>query len=201
MTTPATHRPPPLVAAAPLLQIPAAAIPVPPEPPAVAALVPKRTVAHPGPGRPPRLPSLFQQHTPVLYFLTFCTCPRRPILLRPRLVDALLTYAVRGADECGILVGRYVFMPDHVHLFAQMSSQANLGQWAKGLKRALSEVLISDGIGRPHWQRGVFDHVLRSRESYDQKWEYVRANPVRAGLVMDAQRWPYQGEIHIIMMD
>jgi putative transposase len=31
------------------------------------------------------------------------------------------------------------------------------------------------------WQREYFDHLLRSDESYAQKWDYVRDNPVRAG--------------------
>jgi putative transposase len=42
---------------------------------------------------------------------------------------------------------------------------------------------------------GFFDPVLRSNESYGQKWNYGRENPVRAGLVEKAQDWPYQGEI------
>ena len=43
--------------------------------------------------------------------------------------------------------------------------------------------------------RGAVAHVLRSDESYSQKWNYVRENPVRAGLVKSAADWPYQGEI------
>jgi putative transposase len=46
------------------------------------------------------------------------------------------------------------------------------------------------------WQRGFFDHVLRSEESYAQKWEYVRQNPVRAGLTARVEDWLFQGEIH-----
>jgi hypothetical protein len=42
---------------------------------------------------------------------------------------------------------------------------------------------------------GFFDHVLRSNESYAQKWTYVRENPLRAGLAKSAEQWPYQGEI------
>jgi len=45
------------------------------------------------------------------------------------------------------------------------------------------------------WEEGFFDHVLRSNESYSQKWNYVRKNPVRAGLVKSVTDWPYQGEI------
>lgn len=53
-----------------------------------------------------------------------------------------------------------------------------------------------DGIAAPlpHWQQGFFDHLIRSSESYAQKWEYVRENPVRAGFVTAADTWPYQGE-------
>jgi REP element-mobilizing transposase RayT len=46
------------------------------------------------------------------------------------------------------------------------------------------------------WQREFFDHVLRSAESYAQKWEYVRQNPVRASLTTRAEDWPFQGDIH-----
>ncbi len=30
------------------------------------------------------------------------------------------------------------------------------------------------------------------------KWEYIRHNPVRAGLVNDPDDWPYQGEMHVL---
>ena len=45
------------------------------------------------------------------------------------------------------------------------------------------------------WERGFFDHVIRNEESYARKWEYVRQNPVRAGLVKFTEDWPYQGEV------
>ena len=45
------------------------------------------------------------------------------------------------------------------------------------------------------WQREYFDHVLRSDESYSEKWDYVRENPVRAGLVRSANDWSYFGSI------
>jgi putative transposase len=48
------------------------------------------------------------------------------------------------------------------------------------------------------WLPGFFDHILRSVESYAEKWNYVRDNPVQAGLVKTADDWPYQGEIVVI---
>jgi hypothetical protein len=32
--------------------------------------------------------------------------------------------------------------------------------------------------------------------SYDEKWEYVRSNPVRHSYVTDPADWPYQGELN-----
>jgi hypothetical protein len=50
------------------------------------------------------------------------------------------------------------------------------------------------------WQREFFDHILRSHESYSEKWNYVFDNPVRAGLVSSADKWEYAGEIETLML-
>jgi hypothetical protein len=42
------------------------------------------------------------------------------------------------------------------------------------------------------WQEGCFDRLLRSDESLSDKWEYLRQNPVRAGLVANPEDWPFQ---------
>src|SRR5438445_6080852 len=67
--------------------------------------------------------------------------------------------------------------------------------WMKSLKNAISKTLRNATFHGPHWQKGFFDHVIRSQEFYDQKWFYVRDNPVRAGLVQSAEDWPYTGQI------
>jgi hypothetical protein len=45
------------------------------------------------------------------------------------------------------------------------------------------------------WQRGFFDHLIRKTERRAQNWDYVRENPVRAGLMSTTKDWPFQGEI------
>jgi hypothetical protein len=49
---------------------------------------------------------------------------------------------------------------------------------------------------RAPFQAHSFHHRLRQNESYSEKWDYVRMNPVRAGLVADPDRWPYQGALN-----
>jgi hypothetical protein len=48
-------------------------------------------------------------------------------------------------------------------------------------------------LGGEIWQREFFDHLLRSDEKLEEKWNYVRENPVRAGLCANPDAYPYSG--------
>jgi putative transposase len=144
-------------------------------------------------GRPPRLDRVFPSDP--LYFVTFSTRDRKPFRSLTRVHETVKHYAQRAASDFNVAVGRYVIMPDHIHLFIRGDDDFVLFKWVGGLKRAISVAL---NLGGPLWQPGFFDHVLRSEESYGEKWIYVRDNPVRAELVDDARDWPYQGECIVI---
>jgi len=132
--------------------------------------------------------------TPV-YFVTICASKRKRLFANEMVHAAFCEFSARGQREHGIAVGRYVLMPDHIHLFLCVPPEFNLAQWVRMLKLALGRRLIQLEHHPGFWQRGFFDHMLRSAESYAKKWAYVRENPVRAGLVAKAEDWPYQGEI------
>lgn len=111
---------------------------------------------------------------------------------------AFLEYAKQNLAR-GIHTGRYVLMPDHVHLFASLPRHLRLEHYVRLLKQHLNEPLrLGSTTTDRLWQPGFFDHLIRANESYEQKWEYVLRNPVRAGLVERWQDWPYQGEIERI---
>ena len=149
------------------------------------------------PDRPPRLERVFQSYDPPIYFLTFNTHRRRKLLANDR-VHAEFVHFAEEAEKRNIAVGRYVLMPDHAHLFIAGGSDFLLTQWVRMLKRKLSSAIAA---GPPHWQPGFFDHVIRQSESYSEKWEYVRQNPVRARLVTVPEEWPYQGEFTPLTFD
>jgi REP element-mobilizing transposase RayT len=143
--------------------------------------------------RPPRLGRLFD--TSPLYFVTFCTHLRKPNLARDEVHAAFVAYSERAQRDHNIAVGRYVIMPDHVHLFVRRTEVFRLGHWVGLLKQALAKAARLSRAEAQVWEEGFFDHVLRNNESYSQTWNYVCENPVRAGLVKTAEDWPYQGEI------
>lgn len=123
------------------------------------------------------------------------------LLAREEIHQCFQTFC-HAAEQFDVAVGRYVLMPDHVHLFVAFPPTGiTLSKWVQSLRTVPGKELLRLGFQKPHWQEGFFDHVLRSAESYSQKWEYVRVNPVRAGLVSDPEDWPYQGEIVRISFD
>ena len=147
------------------------------------------------PRRPPRI-RVFQNLRP-FFFITFNTYKRAPLLANAAIHDAFILFC-RRAGERGIAVGRYVIMPDHIHIFLALPPDSSLDSWVQSIKNVLGKTLLTLGHDKPHWQEGFFDHLLRSGESYSLKWDYVRQNPVRAGLAPTPDAWPYQGEIQPI---
>jgi REP element-mobilizing transposase RayT len=144
----------------------------------------------------PRLSRLDQVfvHFPI-YFVTTCTYRRRKLLSTSAVHEAFLEFAKAGPAH-GVWVGPYVIMPDHLHAFVATDDQRiSLSAWMKSLKNTLSKALRRNGVAQPHWQKTFFDHLLRSHESYSQKWSYVRENPVRAGLVANAEDWRLLGQV------
>jgi REP element-mobilizing transposase RayT len=87
-------------------------------------------------------------------------------------------------------------MPGHLHLFVTFTPESvSLSDWVKSLKNARSKSWRLGGVTAPHWQKGFFDHIMRSADSYAEKWTYV-ANPVRAGLASSDAAGPCHGSIH-----
>jgi REP element-mobilizing transposase RayT len=90
-------------------------------------------------------------------------------------------------------------MPDHIHLFCAPAElhPLPLADWVEFWKSQVARTWF-DRSDAPIWQRHFWDRQLRRQENYDQKWEYVLQNPVRAGLVVRPEDWPYQGELNVL---
>ena len=146
--------------------------------------------------RPMRLRRLANiTHSDPRFFLTLCTAKRERCLACDCVHSAFIEFMKGSPKRYGWSCGEYVLMPDHIHFFAAPYSDAvTLGAWIKATKAFIRASAKEITI---RWQAGFFDHVLRSDESYSEKWEYVRQNPVRAGLVPTPDDWPFLGQIDI----
>jgi len=145
-----------------------------------------------------------------IYFITTCIFERRPIL-GSRGIAAIFMQEWRTARQRhGWAIGRYAIMPDHVHFFCRAELSAKplrifMQKWKQWTSKRIARENAVAGIDDPGlkesrtlWQEEFFDHVLRSNESYSQKWEYVKVNPIRAGLVKKSDDWPFHGQIESV---
>ena len=163
------------------------------------------------PAHPPVVESFNRS---VIVYVTVCTKDRHPVPANP-FMHELLCRAWEGADRWR--VGRYVVMPDHIHLFCAPGTwpPTSVKKWAEywngcvlcALKGYGPLVECGRGGTRPSsagtwpdplWQRDCWDTQLRRSEDYHEKWEYVRLNPVRSNLCGLPDDWPYQGELNVL---
>ncbi len=126
---------------------------------------------------------------PTIVFLTVCTAKRRKGLASDEIQNALVnSWTIANAWQ----VGLYVIMPDHIHLFCWPQEDCEIERWITFWKRQFRRLCPT----APRFQPRGFHHRLRNDESYSEKWEYVRQNPVRASLVTEADQWPFQGSLY-----
>ena len=131
-----------------------------------------------------RLPHFQKFDRPL--FVTFCKLSHDPFtqLARDRVLKHVLYEHNWRVD-----LHAAVIMPDHIHLL--FTALRNEEGWPYPIQKILKMIKgtsardVNNAMGSfgPVWQDESFDHVLRSEESLEEKIEYVRMNPVRAGLV------------------
>jgi putative transposase len=142
---------------------------------------------------PAHPPVLDVHNRSIIVFLTVCSKGQRPIFTIRDNVEAVVS-SWRTAESWR--VGRYVFMPNHIHLFCGPATNPSqpLKQWVRYWKTIASKNWPRREQ-HPLWQRDFWDTQLRRSENYESKWLYVVNNPVRAGLSKCAEEWPFQNSM------
>jgi len=133
-----------------------------------------------------------------VYFITTTTKDRCKILDNEAVHAILVAEWTNALERHGWTIGSYVVMPDHVHFFCKPTHEAKklsalMQQWKQWTGKRIKKELNLD---HTVWQEDFFDHLIRSGESYFEKWNYVEQNPVRANLVAEAGDWPFSGYVH-----
>ncbi len=132
----------------------------------------------------------FVDDQPTVIFDTICTKEKSPWLANQQVHD-LLVEVWKKADFW--LVGRFVIMPDHIHLFAWATEQSiEYENWVRYWKSQFSKLHRTPNH---RWLDNHWDTRIRNNLAYEEKWNYVLQNPLRAGLVTDENDWLFKGEV------
>jgi putative transposase len=157
--------------------------------------MPSRYPVEPSPGRRHPVHGVrIDLANSTIVFLTVCAKGRFPWLAQDNVQTSLVEIWQNQATAW--LVGEYLLMPDHLHLFcAPRDLRFTLQQWVKFWKSLFRRRhLVEDWL----WQDSFWDTRMRSAAQYSEKWLYVQENPVRKGLVSRMEDWPFKGQIHTL---
>jgi putative transposase len=104
------------------------------------------------------------------------------------MIDVLRSYVAAGKFR----LHDFVVMPDHVHVLLTVGADMTIEKAMQFIKGGFSYRLKKEcGYLGEVWQRGFSEVRVESRESFLKHRQYLAANPVKAGLVDSAEKYPY----------
>jgi putative transposase len=98
------------------------------------------------------------------------------------------------------LITSAVVMPDHVHLIlkpiiSKNNIEYSLSKILQGIKGFTARIINkSRGNRGALWQDESFDRIIRDYDEYLEKWNYIRGNPVKAGLCSSPENYEFLWE-------
>ena len=122
------------------------------------------------------------------FFVTTGTYRGEHLLKSERMALLLIDVLREYTSKQRIRVHEFVVMPDHLHALISFTPDKSIGSTVGDCKRfhaRTNEIL---------WQEGLFDDRLRNDERGEQlesKADYIRRNPVAAGLCKESADWPW----------
>ncbi|MGZ5283917.1 MAG: REP-associated tyrosine transposase [Bacteroidia bacterium] len=150
------------------------------------------------------------------YFLTCTVVGWINIFTRNRYSDLLIDSFKFCMDKKGLQIFAYVIMPNHIHFIARQENNklADVLRDFKSFtaKQILQSVENEVGESSREWLLHMFSYFARHNKQnshqmfwqktnhpvelttpqiFDQKMAYIHNNPVRSGLVTNAESWYY----------
>jgi putative transposase len=124
---------------------------------------------------------------PGTYFVTSATNARRSLFQVDANAALFLETLQHYRREGRYKLHAFVVMRDHIHLLItplEITIERAVGLIKGGFSHRL-------GMKSPVWQRGFTARRMRAAEEFIIRREYIHQNPVRAGLVERAERYPF----------
>jgi putative transposase len=147
-----------------------------------------------------------------LHFITTSCYQRRALLSSRQNRDLFLQVLEQVRKRYHFVVVGYVVMPEHVHLLFSEPERANPSVVMQALKQGFARRLLrklrsgndprqgslwSEAVEEGHiWQRRFYDFVVFTENKRIEKLRYMHRNPVKRGLVLEPQQWPWSSFRH-----
>jgi putative transposase len=146
------------------------------------------------------------------HFITTSCYQRLPLLGSPHYRDLFLKLLEQVRRRYRFAVIGYVIMPEHVHLLLTEPERGNPSVVMQAIKQGFARRLLprlrkrkhgqqlslwSGPVDRGHfWQTRFYDFVVFSEKKRIEKLRYIHRNPVKRGLVLEPDQWPWSSYRH-----
>jgi REP element-mobilizing transposase RayT len=155
-----------------------------------------------------------------VYFVTSTVVDWIEVFTRDIYLDILLDSFRFCQQKQGLQMHAWVLMPNHFHLICSFINNTDPGMVIKNIK-SFTAIKIIDAIinnsreSRKRWMLDLFEKngknkknyrfqfwqhenhpvLLDNEKMYDQRFNYLHENPVRAGFVRAPEDWQYSSAI------
>ena len=141
-----------------------------------------------------------------------------PLLAEPENVNLVLSTIDFYRAQYQFLLYAYVIMPDHLHLLLKLNGTVALPKLIGDFKRYTAKQMLQrckeqgrndllsvfaergsvDGEKYSVWQRSFRSVPISDHGDWLVKANYIHNNPVRRGLVENAELWPYSSAVDYV---
>ena len=126
------------------------------------------------------------------YFVTTKAFQNRALFRVAKIAETVLEALQHYRQRGEYLLHEYVVMPDYLHVMITPSSTNSLEKAMQFIKGGSSYRLNHQrGQKINLWNAGFHDWTIRNTADWNEKAQYIRENPVKAGLVERPKDWPY----------
>ena len=146
-----------------------------------------------------RLPD-YDYSAPGAYFVTICTQNRQcilsnitvgagaldgPTLALTRTGEVVEKFILSTDRIAGLTVDRFVIMPNHVHMILTVASGGGPSRAPAPTNAIIPHAIgtlkrfVNKELGESIWQRGYYEHVIRSEKDYLEIRTYIDQNPAK----------------------
>ena len=128
-----------------------------------------------------------------IWFVTTTVSSFRPVFSDPTLAQAALKEINRYAVKHGIDLYEYAVMPSHIHMLVATAEEGGtISSFMRDVKRSIAYECRDDWNGESGLWMDRFDDLLITEEkTLRTKIEYIRNNPVKAGLSTKPEDYRY----------
>jgi len=126
------------------------------------------------------------------YFVTTKTSQNRALFRVTEIAETVVRTMLHYREKGEYFLHEFVLMPDHLHVLITPSCINSLEKLMQFIKGGSSYRIHQQREQKLDlWHAGFHDWTIRDNADWKAKAQYIRLNPVKAGLVGHPEDWPY----------